>query len=85
MELSNVRLKLVALINNATSVATGGVSNTGDGPSTIRLDDGVALPSIALGDRIAERGEFEVTISNVALAEEDEGAANIKITATSVT
>ena len=65
------------------TVATGGVSNKADELSTITLDEGVALPSNVLGTRIAARGEFEVTVSGVALTGDSECTADFTITATS--
>ncbi|MEO2122505.1 MAG: hypothetical protein ABGY10_04175 [bacterium] len=47
------------------TVAEGGVSNTGEGPSTIRLND---VPvGILLGTRIAEQKTFKVVVSGDAL------------------
>jgi hypothetical protein len=70
--------------DTAYTVADGGVSNTGDGPSTIRLDDGVALPSIVVGTRIAEQKTFEVVVTGVALRDPAEpGAVSLAVTGTS--
>jgi len=71
--------------DTAYTVADGGVSNPGgEVPSTIRLKAGGDAPSIALGDRIAERNTFKVVVSGVALADPAaSGAVSLAVTATS--
>ena len=71
--------------DTAYTVADGGVSNPGgEVPSTIRLKAGGDAPSIALGDRIAERNTFKVVVSGVALADPAaSGAVALAVTATS--
>ena len=71
----------VVIGDGDTEYTVGEVSNTED-LSTIMLQ-GDGPDSLALGDPIAERGEFEVTISNVALAGDGAGRADFTITATS--
>ena len=76
---------LDTVVIGGTTYPVTSVSNKADELSKITLGGDDPAPSIALGTRIAERGKFEVTVSGVALAEEDEGAgtADFTITATS--
>ncbi len=79
-------LDTVIIGNGDTAYEVAEVSNPDEGPSTItiNLDEGLELPSIVVGTRIAEQKTFKVVVSGVALQNPAEsGAVALVVTGTS--